>query len=121
MKKSKLVLVSAVFGTAYMIYIINYFLNGIANTEGAEQIGTGLAAALVAPHMFLLILAVLFNWLGFFTEASWAVLVGGILYSVSGLLFLLYVIFVLPSIILSFIGYSKVKKAKQLQNDLAVE
>lgn len=121
MKKNKLVLISALLGTAYMIYIVFYFFDAIANTEGVEQVGAALAAALVGPHMFLLILAVLFNWIGYFTKASWAVLVGGILYSVSGLLFLLYVIFELPSIVLSFIGYSKVKKANQLESKLAVE
>jgi hypothetical protein len=116
MKKSVLVLISAILGTAYLVYIVSYFFSNVANSEGTEQIGAGLAAALVAPHMFMLILAVLFNWIGYFANVKWSVLVGAILYSVSGFLFLLYVIFELPSIILSFVGYAKMgKPAKVVQ------
>lgn len=117
MKKSKCLLkcllISAIFGTLYLVYIINYFFNGVTSTSGSEQIGAGIATALVAPHMFLLAVAVLFNWIGWAAKAKWAALTGGILYCVSGLLFLLYVFFEIPSIILSFVGYAKMKNARQ--------
>ncbi len=112
MKKNTMVLISGIIGTLYMIYIISYFFDAVTSSEGVEQIGAGLAAAIIAPHMFLLVLAVLFNWIGYLTNATWGALVSGILYSVSGFLFLPYVIFVIPPIVLSFIGYAKMKKAK---------
>lgn len=111
MKKSKLSLLSALIATLYLFYIISYFFDSVSNSEGSEQIGAGIAALLVAPHMFLLGLGVLFNWIGFFLNERWSILVGAILYSVSGLVFILYVFFVIPSIVLSFIAYSKLKKA----------
>ncbi|MDD4592834.1 MAG: hypothetical protein PHG06_20770 [Parabacteroides sp.] len=111
MKRSKCLLISAILGTLYLIYIINYFINGVASTSGAEQVGAGIATALVAPHMFLLAIAVLFNWIGWAAKMRWAALTGGILYCVSGFLFLLYVVFEIPSIILSFVGFAKMKKA----------
>ncbi|QOX64236.1 hypothetical protein FRZ06_13245 [Anoxybacterium hadale] len=112
MKKSKCLLISAILGTLYLVYVISYFINGVASTSGSDQIGAGIATALVAPHMFLLALAVLFNWIGWAARVRWAALTGGILYCVSGLLFLLYVVFEIPSIILSFVGFAKMKKAK---------
>ena len=115
MKRSKCLLISAILGTLYLVYIINYFVNGVASTSGSEQIGVGLATALVAPHMFLLAIAVLFNWIGWIARARWAALTGGILYCVSGFLFLLYVFFEIPSIVLSFVGFAKMKNAK-IQN-----
>lgn len=111
MKKSKCLLISAILGTLYMFYIISYFFKGVAATSGSEQLGAGIATALVAPHMFLLALAVLFNWIGWIANVRWAALTGGILYCVSGLLFLFYVFFEIPSIILSFVGFSKMKNA----------
>lgn len=122
MKKSKCLLISAILGTLYLLYVVSYFFGGIASTTGGEQIGAGLATALVAPHMFLLAIAVLFNWIGWVTKAPWAALTGGILYSVSGLVFLLYVIFEIPSIVLSFVGFSKMKNAKaKLQSTVPQE
>lgn len=114
MKKSKCLLISALIGTAYLIYMFSYFGGGLSSTTGADQVGMGIATALVLPHFFLLFLAVLFNWIGFFGKAPWAALTGGILYCVSGLLFLIYVVFEIPSIVLSFIGYARQKKAKAI-------
>lgn len=108
--KSKVVFTSAILGTLYAIYLLVYFTGAISGSEGAEQIGASIAAALVAPHMALVILAVIFNWVSFFANKSWATLTSGILYSVAGVIFLLYIVFVIPMIILSFVGMSKVSK-----------
>lgn len=119
MKKSKCLLISAILGTLYLAYIIYYFINGVTSTSGSEQIGAGIATALVAPHMFLLAIAVLFNWIGWAARVRWAALTGGILYCVSGFTFLLYVFFEIPSIVLSFVGFAKMKNAKAKDQSLA--
>ena len=68
MKRSKLLLVSGIIGTLYGIYIIYYFLNAASSSSGAEQIGAGLATALVMPHMAFVWLALILNWLGYFLK-----------------------------------------------------
>lgn len=111
--RSKVMFTSAILGTLYMIYIISYFVGGVGSTEGAEQVGSVLATAIVLPHLAVLVLAVIFNWVGFFLNKKWAAITSGILYSVSGVLFLLYIIFEIPMIVLSFVGVSKIGKIEK--------
>ncbi len=113
MKKSKLLLASTILGTSYLVYIIYYFFGNVAAApDTVEAIGAGIATALVAPHMFILMIAVIFNWIGWAAKATWGALVGGILYCVSAFFFLMYTPFVLLQIIFSFVAFAKMKKAK---------
>lgn len=82
-KRSKLLLTSAIIGTIYLIYLVVYFSGGITSSEGTEAIGAGIADALVIPHMVCVGIAAIFNWLGWALRARWAALVAGILYAVS--------------------------------------
>ncbi len=111
MKRSKLLLVSAILSTLYLIYIFIYFFNGISSSSnGAEALGVGLAGVLVTPHILFVGLGVLFNWIGWGMNKRWAALVSGILYFVSIFLMILYAIFVIVQVILCFVGYAKMKK-----------
>ena len=109
-KHSKALLISAILGALYSIYLICYFTGALGGSEGAEQVGAAMATALVTPHMVLVVLATIFNWVGYFTNKRGFALTGGILYSVSGVMFLIYIMFVIPSIVLSFVGYANLKK-----------
>lgn len=109
-KRSKALLISAILGTLYSLYLISYFGGGIFGSKGgAELAGAAIATALVTPHMILVVLATIFNWLGYFSNKRGFALTGGILYSVGGVIFIIYIIFVIPSIVLSFVGYAKLK------------
>lgn len=55
----------------------------------------------------LLLLAI---WIGWALRARWGALVAGILYSVSILARFLYAPFVIIQLILSFVGFAKMKK-----------
>lgn len=112
MKRSKALLVSAVLSTLYVLYLLWYFyLNGAgADASTAQQIGAGIASALVTPHIVLALIGVIFNWLGWFKNLSWAALVSGILYSVSAVLFFMYAFFLVIQIVLSFVGFAKLRK-----------
>ena len=103
-------LIAALLATAYAVYLIVYFSGAVASTTGSEQVGAGIATALVTPHMILIAIGALFNWLGFFLRKAGFILVGAILYLVGGILFLAYILFIIPSAILAFIGYAKQKK-----------
>ena len=110
-KLSKLLLVSLIIGVAYLVYSIVYW-TGTAGSglDDAEQIGTGIATALVMPHLICTALAVLFNALGLFMKKRGFALTGAILYTVALVLFPMYFMFVIIEMILSYIGFAKMKK-----------
>ena len=111
MKKSKLLLISGIIGTLYLVYLIVYFAGGITSaSDGAEVVGAGLATAIVMPHLICVGIAVIFNWLGWAIKARWAALVAGIMYAVSILCMFVYFMFVIVEMILCFVAFSKMKK-----------
>ena len=110
-KKSKLLLVSWVLGLLYAVYLVVYFGGGItgAGSDG-ELLGAAIATTIVGPHMVCVIVAVIFNLIGWAKIARWASLTGAILYAVSMALFPMYFMFVLIQTILSFVGFAKLQK-----------
>lgn len=111
-KRSKLLLASWVACALYLIYILAYFLTKIPDTPTiADAIGAGLATILVGPHILITFLALIFNIIGWSSVKPWAALTGAILYCVAAIMFMLYCIFVIPSIVLSFVGFAKMRKA----------
>ena len=110
-KKSVCLAIGGLLGLAYFIYICVYFTGvNTSSTDAAEAIGGAIATALVTPHMICVAIAVIFNLVGFFANKPWAALTAGILYAVGGVLFLAYFMFVIPSMVLCFVGYARVKK-----------
>lgn len=108
---NKCLLVSFVLGVLYAIYIVAYFNGAIGGSEGAEQAGAAIATALATPHMICTVLAVIFNGLGLFMNKRGFALTGGILYAVAIVMFIPYFMFVIVQMILSFVGFAKMKKA----------
>ena len=114
MKRSKALLVGAILGTAYAIYIIYYCFVTLASQTSAEgALGTSIGIALISPHMVLTVLAVVFNWIGWGGNLRWAALVSGILYAVAAVVFILYALFVVIQMILAFVGFANLKKLNQ--------
>lgn len=108
-KRSKAFFTGLILATIYLIYIISYFYGILGGGDTAEQIGSGLATALVTPHMVVLAIAVMFGWLAFGLSSSGFALTASILYTVAGVMFIPYIFFVIPSIILGFVGYANQK------------
>lgn len=110
-KLSKLLLVSLIIGVIYLIYSAVYW-SGAAGSgaDTAEKIGAGIATALVMPHLVMTVLAVIFNALGLFMRKRGFALTGAILYTVALVLFPVYFMFVIVEMILSYIGFAKMKK-----------
>ena len=110
-KRSVLLLISAIIGMLYILYSISYWSGANASAAGgAEAVGAGLATALVFPHLICTGLAVIFNILGWAMNHRAFALVGGILYAVAMFLFPMYFMFVIVEVILSFVGFAKLKK-----------
>ena len=108
MKKSKLLLIAAILGAAYLIYLISYFTGAI----GEEAVSGAIATALVTPHMVCVGIAAIFNWIGWAMSVRWGALVAGILYAVSMVLMPIYFMFVIIQMILCFVGFAKLKQNK---------
>lgn len=85
-----------------------------ANPESAEELGTAIGTAigvgLLMPHIVLTVIGLIFNAVAWFLSAKWAALTAAILYVVGGVLGFSNLIFLLPSLILCFVAYSKLKK-----------
>lgn len=104
-KKSKVMFICSVLGLMYTIYIIYYFIGVNAQSSGlTEVLGGALATALVLPHIVLVLLATIFAIIAFFLISKGFSITAGILYSVGGVMFLPYIFFVIPMVILSFAG-----------------
>ncbi len=108
--RSKALFVCALLASIYVIYLICYFGSSMGDMNSAEELGGAVATALVTPHMLVIGIGAVFSWLGFFLRKPWAALVGAILYCAGALLFIIYIMFCIPLIILGFVGYSKQKK-----------
>lgn len=111
MKKNLLLLISFILGLIYVVLLVSYFGGTLIGTKGAEQVGAGLATAVIFPHFICAALATLFNGIGWAMNSRGFALTGGILYAVSMILFPLYFFFVIVQVILSFVGYSKLGKS----------
>ena len=109
-ERSKCLFVSTALATLYAVYLMSYFFGSMSSAEGAAAIGGAIATALVMPHMVMFIIGAVFGWIGVISKASWAALVGAILYSAGTLFFLAYFMFGVPILILGFIGYNNQKK-----------
>ncbi len=108
-----MLLISAILGVAYLVYIVNHFWGTIFySSSGVELVGGALATALVTPHMLSVCIAVIFNVIGWTMNKRWGALVAGIMYAVAILTMFLYGMFVIVQMVLCFIAFSRMKVLK---------
>ena len=103
-KRSLMLLMAVVLATVYLVYIVSYFMKDADTTAGS------LAAMLVLPHIVILLFGVVFGWIGYLVRKTALSLTAAILYSVSAAVFMMYALFLLPSIVFGFLGWGKQKK-----------
>lgn len=117
-KKSVLLLIAAILGVAYAIYSIVYWSGANSSSgDAAAAIGAGIATVLVMPHMICAVLAAIFNVLGWAMSSRGFALTGAILYAVAAVLFPVYAMFVIIQMILSFVGFVRLKKLNSSQSE----
>ena len=110
-KRSKAAFWATILALAYGLYALVYWAGTNSSTaDDAEAIGAGIATLLVLPHMLITWLGVIFGLVGFFARKTGFQLTAAILYAVGAVLFILYAVFLVPSIVLGFVGYSAQKK-----------
>lgn len=123
-KRSLCQFLSAAILIAYTIFIVQYFFDVSVNQMGestAENIGRGIATMMVTPHMLLCAIASIFSAAGFIANSRGFALTAAILECVAAIVFLMYAPFLIPSIVLGFIGYVRIgslkKKARRLKEE----
>lgn len=105
-------LISMFIGIAYILYSAAYWSSLNTSSGVSAQIGSGIATLLVLPHLVVAAIAVLFNVLGFCLKKRWLALTCAILYTVSMLLFPAYFMFVILEVVLSFVAFATMTRAK---------
>lgn len=106
-KRSVCLLLATVIGAAYLVYIISYFMKDADTTVG------GITTMLVMPHIVVSAFGVLFGIVACLTRGAGFALASAILYCVSAALFIMYAVFLAPSIVLGFVGYNRQKKLNE--------
>lgn len=115
--RSKAAFFGLLLAIAYSVYLVTYMIG--ANSEvssDAEALGAGIATLLVLPSLLVLFVGILLGLIGFFGRSSGLHLTAAILYSVSAFLFILYAPFLIPSIVLAFVGWNNQKKINKSQS-----
>lgn len=101
-------LISFIVGALYLIYSFFYWTSaGSTSADTFEQLGAGIATAIVMPHLIATAIAVLLNAIGCFMKRKGLILAGAILYCVALLLMPAYFMFVVIEIVLSFVAYAR--------------
>lgn len=117
-KRSIPLFISLVLGVIFFIVLVSgtfsradQALSQTANTanEVGYQLGTMIGTALMIPQMIATGISVILNGVGWAIRSRSFALAGAILYCVSAVLMIVNAPFLLPSIVFSFIGFSKLK------------
>lgn len=120
-KRSIFLLISAAIALIFLIVLVSGTFNRtdqiISKTattaeEAGAQLGTMIGAALMVPQMIATGIAFILNAVGWGIRSRGFALAGAIVYCVAAVLMIINAPFLLPSIVLSFVGYSQMGKAK---------
>lgn len=120
-KRSLLLLMSAVLGLVFFFVLVSgtftrtdEILSQAATTaeEVGFQLGTMIGATLMIPQMIATGIAVILNGVGWGIKSRGFALAGAIVYCVAAVLMIINAPFLLPSIVLSFLGYARMRKEK---------
>lgn len=124
MKRHSLALLLAfLIGACYYGFCSKFFFLDATleatQTEGISAFwGSALAGALVTPHIALGWMGIVLTLVAFLANSRGCALASVILYAVSAVLFFMYAMFVVPEIILSIIGYVRMKKINAKNEEL---
>lgn len=114
--------ISAIYNIAYCILI--FYANGqaydatVTTTDNPfEQLGAGIGSTLIYLHLFVIAIASIFVIVAFFMRSFGFSITAGVLYSLSWIVMPMLILFVIPSVVLTFVGAVFCKKYKEEQLD----
>lgn len=109
MKKSKLSLVAMILGILAFILLFSSFIGGPEASNSAQELGVAIGKAIVLPSLICTSIAVLLNIIGYFTINRILTLISAIFYVLGLILMPLWGFVGIPSMILQFIAFAKMK------------
>lgn len=108
-KRSKLSMVAMILGIIAIIFALSALFGMDESTNDAEAVGMAIGTAIIMPSLISLIVAVILNIIGYFTVNRSLTLISAIFYVVSLILMPLWGFLGIPSMILQFIAFAKLK------------
>lgn len=108
MKKSNLSLIALILGTIAAFILVSAWL---APTQGDEfvQLGASIGKAIVMPSAICTVIAVILNYIGYFLINRTLTLISAIFYVLGLVLMPLWGFVGIPSMVLQFIAFAKMK------------
>lgn len=108
MKKSKLSLVALILGALAAFILVSAWLSPVQGDEYA-QLGASIGKAIVMPSAICTLVAVILNTIGYFLANRTLTLISAIFYVLGLILMPLWGFVGIPSMILQFIAFGKMK------------
>lgn len=108
-KRSKLSLIAMIFGIIAFVIGVSAILGTDISGTSAESIGSSIGIAIIMPSFIGTSIGVLLNIIGYFTSNRVVTLISAIFYVVGLLLMPLWGFLGIPSLILQFIAFAKMK------------
>jgi len=118
MKRPIISLITVLAATGYFAFVVSTLASAFNETAGssssdAEVAGAAIAVTLFLPHVIIIGIGVVLNWVGYGVKVPALTLTAAILYSVGALFGLLYILFIVPIIVLGFVSYAQERKRKK--------
>lgn len=112
MKRSKLSLVAMILGAIGVLIMSTAVLGSDVSGETAESVGTMIGLGIVMPSVITSIVGFILNVIGYFTKNRTMTLISAIFYTLGLILMPLWGFVVIPSMILQYIAFAKMKKTE---------
>ena len=117
-RRSPLVLISSVLGLVYASVVLDYLMNAPSSALYTDFLrGTGLAMVFAWPHVLTAAVGSILGLVGFFRRSTQQIFASSVLFSAAAAVYLVWAVFLVPSIILGFLGNSSQKKINGGQSD----
>ena len=118
MKRPVISLITVLAATGYFAFVVSSLASAFNETAGssssdAEIAGAAIGVSLFLPHVVIVGIGVLLNWVGYGVKMPGLTLTAAILYSVGALFGLVYILFIAPIIVLGFVAFAQERKRKK--------
>lgn len=118
MKRPLISLITVLAATLYGVFVISSLTGAFTDTTAgatsdAEVAGAAIGVALFLPHVVLVWLGIVLNWVGYAVKVPGLTLAAAILYSVAAFLGLLYIVFMIPIVVLAYVSFAMERKRKK--------
>lgn len=118
MKRPIISLITVIAATGYFIFVVNSLVSAFNETtdsssSDAEIAGAAIGVTLFLPHVVIVGIGVLLNWVGYGIKMPALTLTAAILYSVGALFGFIYILFIAPIIVLAFVSFAQERKRKK--------